>query len=348
MFNNKGGVGKTTLTCNVAAFFATQLNRKVLIVDCDPQCNCTQLVMGQKFTTNFYWGSNTEKEATTIKDILQPIEDGDSQINSNVHPIQASENRFQVDLIPGHPGFSIVEDRLGSAWHELLAGDLGGIRKTNWNTDLCQSLKDKYDFVFFDLGPSLGSINRSVLVGCDKFVTPMGSDIFSILGVRNISAWLTQWLKLYDNGIMLCEDRTPNRLQDYVIKREIDITSGYLGYTMQQYITKSKGGVRRPTAAYEDIIKDVPNEVSGALGKFFSNCVTIEEAHMGDVPHLYSLIPLAQAVAAPIFDLKGGDGLVGAQFKQREQYIDIITGIVDSLSRNLNMNSPHELAQGTN
>src|SRR5438128_5672808 len=52
MFNNKGGVGKTTLTCNVAAFFASQRYKRVLVVDCDPQCNCTQLVMGQEFTTD--------------------------------------------------------------------------------------------------------------------------------------------------------------------------------------------------------------------------------------------------------------------------------------------------------
>src|SRR5437667_6111130 len=169
MFNNKGGVGKTTLTCNVAGFFATQRKKRVLVIDCDPQCNCTQLVMGQEFTTDFYWGKAKQKEITTIKDVLQPIEDGDSKINGNVKPLLSSKNRFQVDLLPGHPGFSIVEDRLGAAWHDLLGGDLGGIRKTNWNTELCRTLADRYDLVFFDLGPSLGSINRSVLVGCDKF-----------------------------------------------------------------------------------------------------------------------------------------------------------------------------------
>jgi cellulose biosynthesis protein BcsQ len=337
MFNNKGGVGKTTLTCNVAAYFSTHEKKRVLIIDCDPQCNCTQLVMGQAFTTDFYWNGKATNNVTTIKDILQPIEDGDSKINSELKPILASHNRFNVDLIAGHPGFSIVEDRLGAAWHELLAGDLGGIRKTNWNTELCRVLDGRYDLVFFDLGPSLGSINRSVLVGCDKFITPMGSDIFSILGVRNISAWLTQWLELYDNGIKLCDQRTPKRLEDYTVNRELAIRSGYLGYTMQQYITKSKEGVRRPTAAYEDIIKDVPAEVDAALGRFFPSNVSIKRAHMGDVPHLYSLIPLAQAVAAPIFDLKGADGLVGAQFKQREQYVEILQVIVESLAQNLGL-----------
>ncbi|MCE0559120.1 ParA family protein [Motilimonas sp. E26] len=51
MFNNKGGVGKTTLTCNVAAFIAQRMKKRVLIVDCDPQCNATQLIMGEEYAT---------------------------------------------------------------------------------------------------------------------------------------------------------------------------------------------------------------------------------------------------------------------------------------------------------
>ncbi len=45
MFNNKGGVGKTTLTCNIASFLAKKENKRVLVIDCDPQCNATQLIM---------------------------------------------------------------------------------------------------------------------------------------------------------------------------------------------------------------------------------------------------------------------------------------------------------------
>ena len=181
MFNNKGGVGKTTLTCNLAAFSASVKKQRVLVVDCDPQCNASQLIMGEEFATDFYWNSDHQTSTTTIRDILRPIEDGDSDISKEVRPILSSKNRFGVDLLPGHPGFSIVEDRLGAAWHELLGGDIGGIRKNNWNTEFCTNIEDHYDMIFFDLGPSLGSINRSVLIGCDYFVTPMGADIFSIL-----------------------------------------------------------------------------------------------------------------------------------------------------------------------
>ena len=154
----------------------------------------------------------------------------DSHISTSIKPILGSKNRFGVDLIPGHPGFSIIEDRLGAAWHDVLGGDIGGIRKSNWNTSLCHELRDQYDLAFFDLGPSLGSINRCVLIGCDHFLTPMGADIFSILGVRNIATWIDHWLGLYSKSIDLSEQRNPGRLLAYGISTTPKIDKGYLGY----------------------------------------------------------------------------------------------------------------------
>lgn len=337
MFNNKGGVGKTTLTCNIGAYFGSVRRQRVLVVDCDPQCNATQLIMGEEFATDFYWNQSRRLKVTTIRDILQPIEDGDSQISENIRPILSSRNRFNVDLIPGHPGFSIIEDRLGAAWHDLLGGDIGGIRKSNWNTSLVAKLTDKYDIAFYDLGPSLGSINRSVLIGCNHFLTPMGTDIFSILGVRNIANWLNHWLQLYANSISLSGQRNPGRLEDYPVTASPEIRQGYLGYTMQQYITKSKKGVRRPTAAYEAIIEGVPKVIEESLGAYFSPGITVQRAKLGDVPHLYSLIPLAQSVAAPILNLRPKDGLVGAQYLQKEEYGKIISGVSDKVAENLGL-----------
>lgn len=336
MFNNKGGVGKTTLTCNIASYFALVRNKRVLIVDCDPQCNATQLVMGQEYSINLYWnGGSKEERVTTIRDILRPIEDGDASIDKEIRPIISSKNRFGVDVIPGHPGFSIVEDRLGQAWHDLLGGDIGGIRKTNWNTELSRALASRYDYVFYDLGPSLGSINRSVLAGCSYFLTPMGTDIFSILGIKNIASWIKQWLDLYKVGISHCNSRTPGRLSDFNIPDVPAIKNGFIGYTIQQYITKSKQGVRRPTLAYEKIINGVPNEIRSSLNQFFAPNISLESAKLGDVPHLYSLIPRAQSVAAPIFALKKEDQLVGSQYKQSEEYKKILASLVTNLEANL-------------
>lgn len=335
MFNNKGGVGKTTLTCNLASLLSTEYGKRVLVIDCDPQCNSTQLIMGEGYATSLYWDHADSNGVTTVKDILQKIEDGDSDIDENIVPVKSSENRFQVDLIPGHPALSIIEDRLGAAWHSLKGGDLGGIRQTNWSTALCKVMRNRYDLVFFDLGPSLGALNRSILIGCNRFVTPMGTDIFSILGIRNIGEWLRSWTGLYENALNLCERATPDRLQNYPIATKLSIKSGFSGYTLQQYITKSKQGIRRPTRAYEEIINNVPAEVEKSLGQFWGSTNKFENAKLGDIPHLYSLIPLAQTVSAPIMSLRSQDGLVGSQFQQRDEYVSILTNLANNLMSNL-------------
>lgn len=334
MFNNKGGVGKTTLTNNIASFIANSGAKRVLVVDCDPQCNTTQLLMGEDFAAQLYLEEDIDG-ITTISNILQPIEDGDSHINQHIKPISKSANRFDVDLIPGSPKFSVIEDRLGAAWHDLQGGEIGGIRKTNWNTYLLRAVRENYDFVFYDLGPSLGSINRSILLGCDHFLTPMGTDIFSILGIRNIAEWLDGWLGLYESALVRCEQRFPGSLARFDVPTTVAIKNGYIGYTVQQYIAKSYSGVRRPTKAYEEIIQSVPGEIQNSLGSFFKSDLTIESLKLGDVPHLYSLIPLAQSNASPLLKLKGSDGLVGSQFKQVQDYKKILKLIVENLFRNL-------------
>lgn len=338
MFNNKGGVGKTTLTCNLASFIAMNFNKRVLVVDCDPQCNSTQLIMGVEASAELYLSTNNT--ISTIKDVLQPIEDGDSTINTNLTFLKSSENRFGVDLLPGHPYFAIIEDRLGAAWGQLRARDRQGFRQTNWNTLLCNHLEGKYDLVMFDLGPSLGSINRSVLMGCQHFLTPLGSDVFSIIGVKNISAWLNNWIEDYDHSWSAL---TPNDKEDLQTKFSVldkpRITNGFVGYTVQLYITKSYGKERRATKAYEAIIGDVGNEIKKSLKSFYcDNLVkSPQNSKLGDIQHLYSLVPLAQKKSVPIHGLTSNDGLVGSQFSAVREFSNKIKPIAENLLKNLGM-----------
>ena len=101
---------------------------------------------------------------------------------------------------------------------EACGGKTGGIRRSNWCAALTEFLDDDYDLAFFDIGPSLGSLNRSVLLGIQHFISPVGADLFSIFGIRNIAAWLRQWLKDYEVGLNLAEDSTPGVLDEYGIK----------------------------------------------------------------------------------------------------------------------------------
>ena len=336
MFNNKGGVGKTTLTCNLASFIAMNFNKRVLVVDCDPQCNSTQLIMGVEQSAELYISPNNK--ISTIKDVLQPIEDGDSTINTQLTFLKSNENRFGVDLLPGHPYFAIIEDRLGAAWGQLRARDRQGFRQTNWNTLLCNYLEGKYDLVMFDLGPSLGSINRSVLMGCQHFLTPLGSDVFSIIGVKNISSWLNNWIDDYNHSwSALSPEEKEDLKHRFNVLDAPRIKKGFVGYTVQLYITKSYGKERRATKAYEAIIGDVDNEIRKSLIDFYCDSLlnNPNNSKLGDIQHLYSLVPLAQKQSVPIHALTSTDGLVGSQFSAVRDFSKKIRPIAENLLRNL-------------
>lgn len=333
-FNNKGGVGKTTLTGNIAAYFALAMSKRVLIIDCDPQCNITQFVIGDSKAIDLYWPGGTQKDETKVKtilDMVQPILDGDAAINKSIKPIQARTNRFGVDLLPGHPRFSLLEDPLSLAWTELPSGKAGGFRVSNWLRAYLETVRPHYDIVFVDVSPSLGSLNRSALLACDYFVAPLGADAFSLLGIRNISRWMSGWIEYYKVGLEQSQRLNPGALERFEIPREIPIEKGFIGYTLQQYIAKSKAGERRPTRAYERILSDIPYEINSFLAQFSDHSIQ-ENLHLGDVPNLYSLIPLAQSSNAPIIALKAKDGLVGNQFNQAATYRGIINSLADEIN----------------
>jgi cellulose biosynthesis protein BcsQ len=123
--NNKGGVGKTTLLANMAHFLSATERKRVLVVDLDPQCNATQLLLSDDEWDGVYGGDQRRTGARTILHALRNIQRGDSGIETDYRIYRSA--RFAVDIVPGHPSMALMEDRLSSSWEALLRGDLGDI-----------------------------------------------------------------------------------------------------------------------------------------------------------------------------------------------------------------------------
>ncbi|HHQ4603080.1 ParA family protein [Aeromonas veronii] len=330
-FNNKGGVGKTTTSTNVSAGLTSLLGKKVLYIDLDPQCNSTLLILGEDKVTERYW--TTPQNYKTIFNIISPILDDDPNINFEDDVIYKGGNRFGVDLIMGHPRLSALEDRLGESWVKVPGGDIGAFRKTNWLTSLLENVNDQYDYVIIDLGPSLGSLNRSALIAADYFVTPMSIDIFSIIGLRNIKDWLDTWQQNYHVGIENLErTKGSDVFGKYTIKNKISITEGCLGYTSQSYATrKNVNGERRPTKAYENVLTKFDEVFLEYLGGYLVPASTNGEHILGNIPNMFSLAPIAQNSSSPIRDLKSDDGIFGAHYSQAKEY----AGIFDCVAKKI-------------
>ncbi|CAH6891490.1 Helicase DnaB [Vibrio chagasii] len=333
-FNNKGGVGKTTTSTNVAAGLSQFSDKRVLYIDLDPQCNSTLVILGEEKVTENYW-SNPD-DAKTILDVVEPILDDEPSIFFEPNVINKSFNRFGVDLIMGHPKLSTLEDRLGEAWVKIQGGDIGPIRKTNWCYDLLKKVENQYDYIIIDLGPSLGALNRSALIACDYFITPMSIDVFSIVGLRNIHSWFGGWFKKYERGIEnLTIDRGENFLDRFNIKTELTIDKGCLGYTSQSYSSrKNSNGEKRPTKAYESILAQFDEEFLSNIGPFFHSS-TGGNPVLGQVPNMFSIAPIAQKNCSPIRGLKSNDGIFGAHYSQAKEYAKIFDGISQELVNRL-------------
>lgn len=302
-FNNKGGVGKTTLLCNVAAYLALEHGKKILVIDADPQCNATQLLLDEAEVLSIYESAGN----FTIQSIVHPLAIGKGYAGT-ISPKYVKD--YGVYLIPGDPKLGLQEDLLSKDWQDAVGGAIRGLRTSFLFSDLLDRCSD-YDYVFFDMGPSLGSINRAVLLACDFFVSPMSIDIFSLKAIENITTALLEWKKRLANGIAQVDD---SLAEDIPHGGAFNIQ--FVGYVAQQYIQKTRSGKLEAVAAYEGIMKRIPKIIkTNFLDRLKMKNQNIKY-ELGTIPNLYSLIPMSQTAHKPIFALRAKDGVRGAHFNK--------------------------------
>lgn len=305
-FNNKGGVGKTTLLCNVAAFLAHNYSKKVCVVDADPQCNATQYFFDDETLNTLY----SDTREFTVYKMLEPLSLGEGY-SDKVATRKAK--RFGVDVLPGDPRLALTEDLLANDWGSAKAGDIRGIRTSLAFSELLKQLSG-YDYVLFDVSPSLGAINRSIMLSADYFISPVSLDIFSLKAFENIAAWIEGWWKEWENG--LNTTRRPELIPKLSYSRP-----EFIGYVTQSYLAKrDKEGQRRAVQAYENIRQRIDKVITdNNLATHLSG----RNFEIGTVPNLFSLVPMSQSSHAPIFNLTSADGVVGAHFAKVKEAHDI-------------------------
>ncbi|MFD1794763.1 ParA family protein [Paracoccus aurantiacus] len=318
-FNNKGGVGKTTLLCNVAAYISQEMGRKVCIVDCDPQCNASQY---------FFQDSKLEKLLTkpkkNIEALFLSLTAGEG--HSSSVPIERSAS-FGVDVVCGSPALSMAEDFLAEEWASL--NTQRGLSSTMVFQKSLKHLED-YDYVFFDVSPSLGAINRTVLLSSDYFVSPMTIDVFSLKAFENISKWMSKWREQWNYSV-----NSPQLDENSDTVKEARTLKGakFIGYVSQQYTAKrDSSGERRPVKSFEEIGKKIDEQID----QHFTGDLTPPSPYeIGKIPNLHSLAPMSQSRRKPIFSLTGRDGVVGAHFAKVKEAKEIFLGVSAEIEKRI-------------
>jgi cellulose biosynthesis protein BcsQ len=327
--NNKGGVGKTTLACNLAYDLAARRGKRVLVVDLDPQCNATQLLLEESTWTGILSDDEAHKNRRSVLYALSEIRRGDSTVRTDVTPVESP--RFGVSVLAGHPSLALVEDTLSTSWSALLAGDLGGARRTNWLSETLSNIPGEFDYVVVDVGPSLGALNRSVVIGTDFVVTPTAADLFSLYALENIAEWISHWGRQFSGAVERVVETYQADAIAVGLNPETTLSASYLGYTIQQYVTKSSSdGQRRGVKSYDFYRKQIPNKAKKLATALRPSPGSISH-DLGTVPHMFSMVPLAQGRHAPVASLTKDDGLRGAQISQQANYREQLEEIGDRL-----------------
>lgn len=292
VFNHKGGVSKTTTTFNIA-WKLTELNKNVLVVDGDPQCNLTELFLGDSF---YEYYENNRTKTQNIKDAVSPA------FNGKPEPIDSIEcpahcNNSKLLLIPGHMDLSVYESSLSLSMNSNNAI----ITLQNLPGSFYELIKlccDKYDidYVFIDMNPGLTAMNQVFFTYCDEFIVPTNPDPFSVMALRTLSKTLPRWKIWADNARDIFEDSSyplPSSDMKFIgeIIQRFSLRNGKASTPFQDKISDIKDYIE-----HEFIPVMKKNNMLGNNLENGSHC-------LGEISDFGALIQRANEAMVPVFAL---------------------------------------------
>jgi chromosome partitioning protein len=295
-FNNKGGVGKTSLVYHLSLMFAEK-GIKTLAVDLDPQSNLTSMFLDEEKLEKLW----NDDQNGAIFHSLQPIIKG----TGDILPPRIELINENMGLIAGNLALSRFEDFLSEKWSKCLDGNEAAFRVITAFYRIILSGARALDakIVLIDVGPNLGAINRSALIASQQVVLPMAPDLFSLQGLRNLGPTLRDWRREWQDRL----SRKPASL-------DIELPDGGMnpmGYLVMQHSMQKK----RPVKAYVRWLDRIPEEYEkSVLNRSGTLFPTVEnDPHcLALLRHYRSLMPLAMEARKPMFALKSADGAIGA------------------------------------
>lgn len=318
IFNNKGGVGKTSYLFHISHLLARR-GRRVLMVDCDSQCNLTSYCFEDKYIQEAW-----QQGGNSIFKVIEPVYEGIGDF-LQLEPSHIGRNLY---LVPGDLNLSNYEDRLGDTWNSAKGGSKPDIRiqtaifrYIDWCVKHLQ-----IEIVMVDLGPNLGALNRAVLGGSDYFITPLAADLFSIQGTENLGNKLTTWAREWS--------QINNAFND----NSLHIPLGkpkFLGYVIQQHNIRNNAiGMTRGWQIFGDqILPAVKRNIVDKLTPI-DQVETSENYNLGKIPNLHSLIPYSLNARKPVFDCTHREGLTGEHIssaKNSVEHFEDIVNIIDGV-----------------
>jgi chromosome partitioning protein len=199
LFNNKGGVGKTTTIWNLATSLAEQ-GKKVLAIDFDPQCNLSIAALGDEEFSKLLESSEELPYGKTIRAFALPYIQQSAPGKPYIAKPKNSKND-NLDIVPGDFWLNNFSDIL-NVGTDVIGG--AGLYRFLMPSSLIEAVErefDKqYDFALIDLPPSFNTLVRAALYSSDYFLVPCTPDLFSAYCVGLIGQVLPRFIEDWEQG----------------------------------------------------------------------------------------------------------------------------------------------------
>jgi chromosome partitioning protein len=311
-FNNKGGVGKTSLVYHLA-WMLSEMGKRVVAIDLDPQANLTSAFL-EEDALEALWDPDDPRPTrnTTIYQCVRPL----TEVGDLLAP-QTQAINPRLHLVPGDLSLAGFENVLSQEWPNAL--DTGSQRYrafrilgSFWQVAQLAAQAHEADLILADVGPSLGAINRSALIGTDHVVIPLAADLYSLQGLRNLGPTLRQWRSDW-----------AQRLNNWP-EAPFALPQGAMspvGYVLMQHVER----LSRPVKAYGRWANRIPaTYAESVLQQAVDPSAQPVDGHcLARLKHYRSLVPMAQEVHKPIFALTAAEGAIGSHAAAvRDAYSD--------------------------
>lgn len=295
LYNNKGGVSKTTTLFNLAVHLSLN-NYRVLIVDCDPQCNVTEMFFAALEEMD---DPDKELPGTSIYQALLPRFQG-KQAYIKQEDINLTEHSLykRLFLFKGDIEFSRAETYLGTAWNQAITENIHEKNTYVVFDNLLRSLAVSrgFDFILCDVGPSTGAITRTVILSCDEIIIPLVPDRFCYQAVKLLGSIIKDWVTRHE---AIKESLIPFGIEPFAGKPKL------AGTVLQNFKVHSGSKIKKSYIKWQNKIKEeIKHSLVNNNGLSLKNGFNPENPYTASIQDVAVLAPIAQLFGRAIFDIQ--------------------------------------------